>query len=423
MKKFIGDKYMKKLKIIIASLVSAILIPAMLFAWGPNRPTYTMEAPSDHVTFNSITNNPNVGDERNFVGIRESGSTSSWSDDVTVEKGKKYTVRMYVHNNAAANLNLVAENVTAFISMPTSPTKSANIEGYIDSSNATPTNIYDNATFTSNDEFSLVYTSDSAKYYNNYFGANGTALSTDLFKSPGTLLGYDKLDGKIPGCLQYDGFVMFDVTPQFTKDISLKIDKQVRLAGTSDWKESIAINPGDTVEYQVQYTNTSSDTNEYNVTINDTLPAHMTYVTGSTKLKNTNFPDWKTVSDNLPGIGINIGSYRPGSTAYLQFSAKADTPISEYACGTNSLVNKAKGTVNSVSSEDTATVTVTKTCVQPPKECKPGIPEGDVRCNPVTPPELPHTGPTEDILSILGLGAMVASIGYYLASRRKSLNR
>lgn len=52
-----------------------------------------------------------------------------------------------------------------------------------------------------------------------------------------------------------------------------------------------------------------------------------------------------------------------------------------------------------------------------PKECKPGIPEGDARCE-ETPPELPSTGPAEMIGSALGLGGIVTAGGYYLRSRR-----
>ena len=37
---------------------------------------------------------------------------------------------------------------------------------------------------------------------------------------------------------------------------------------------------------------------------------------------------------------------------------------------------------------------------------------------PVTPPELPQTGAGENIVAIVGLGALVASLGYYIASRR-----
>ena len=40
-------------------------------AWGPERTTFTMESPATYPTFNSITDNPTIGDERNFVRIGE----------------------------------------------------------------------------------------------------------------------------------------------------------------------------------------------------------------------------------------------------------------------------------------------------------------------------------------------------------------
>ncbi|MDN5274442.1 MAG: hypothetical protein JWP06_343 [Candidatus Saccharibacteria bacterium] len=70
------------------------------------------------------------------------------------------------------------------------------------------------------------------------------------------------------------------------------------------------------------------------------------------------------------------------------------------------------------------------------EECKPGIPTGDERCTPCdipgkeqypkndtvncveTPVELPHTGATENLLTLLGAGSLIAAAGYYIASRR-----
>lgn len=48
-------------------------------------------------------------------------------------------------------------------------------------------------------------------------------------------------------------------------------------------------------------------------------------------------------------------------------------------------------------------------------------PVGDVACQPTTPPtppELPHTGPADIIGGTVGIGALIAAIGYYVASRR-----
>ena len=39
--------------------------------WGPERPVYSWAEKAPHATINSIIDNPGVGDERNFVRIRE----------------------------------------------------------------------------------------------------------------------------------------------------------------------------------------------------------------------------------------------------------------------------------------------------------------------------------------------------------------
>ena len=53
--------------------------------WGPERETYTWEHPADKVTINSITDNPTLGDERNFVRVREYGTNDTYSDNVNID--------------------------------------------------------------------------------------------------------------------------------------------------------------------------------------------------------------------------------------------------------------------------------------------------------------------------------------------------
>lgn len=407
----------KRTGAVIAMIAAAVIVPASLLAWGPTRATYTIEHPADHVTFNSIVNNPNIGDERNFVGIRETGTNTTWTDNMTVQAGKNYTVRMYVHNNAADNLNLVAQNVTAKFNLPTTTGKSIRVDGFLNSSNATPTEVYDDATFSSSSDFNLAYVSGSLKYENNYFGANGVALPESIFTSTGALLGYDKLDGKIPGCFQYAGYVTFTVKPQFAPTSKFTMSKMVSKHGANKWVESYAAQPGEVVDYLIQYKNVG-ETTQTDVTFRDTLPAGETYVTGSTVYGNTVYPNGTKASDNIAnGTGINVGSYAPGANAWVIFSAKVAANDQLPACGNNKLVNTAKVTTGGGSISDTADVTVSKTCKV--NECKPGIPVGDVRCT-ETPPELPHTGTGANIATFLGLGALVTSIGYYRASRRST---
>ena len=211
-----GFKYVPKKTFVLFGLLAAVLVPSVLLAWGPDRTTFTMDKPASYVTFNSIVDNPGVGDERNFTRIRETGS-DTWSDTATIQEGKEYTIRMYVHNNAASNLNLVATNVRAALNLPLNTyTTDFTVNGFISADNAKPAKVWDQVIVRSDKEFRLQVV--SAKYFNNVTGTtNGWDLSNDLFTNAngGALLGYTSLDGKIPGCLQYAGYIIVKVKPQF----------------------------------------------------------------------------------------------------------------------------------------------------------------------------------------------------------------
>ena len=354
----------------LAVIASVGLFAGVMHAWGPtDRATFTEQSPAPYVTFDSITNNSNYGDERNFSIVKDAASTSptDWKDTLTVEAGKEYLVRIYVHNNAASNLNLVAENTRASVNLPTETAKSIEINSFISADNANPQKIWDQVTLTSDKNFNLAYVPGSAKYTNNLY-PQGTPLGEDLFTSPGALLGYDKLDGKIPGCFQYSGYVTFKVKPQFAETPDFTMSKQVRKHSdtTGGWNKTYATQPGETVDYLIQYKNDAQTTTMNNVVVKDALPAGVTYIPGSTVLANGNFPTGKTASDNIATTnGLNIGSYAPGASAWVRFSAKVADNDSLSVCGTNTLVNTATVISDYGTKTDTATVTTAKTCSTP----------------------------------------------------------
>lgn len=352
----------KRFALIAGVIVAAVAVPVAVQAWGPTRDTFTIEHPAPYVTFNSITNNPNYGDERNFVTIKDTANTNAggWTDEVNVENGKEYYVRMYVHNNAAANLNLVAQNVTAKFNVPNYESNRIQIDGYLSSSNAKPTQVWDQAVFNSNSKFSLNYVSGSAMYTNNVF-TSGTGLP-DSVVSSGATLGYNKMDGNIPGCFQYDGFVTFKVKAVKS---DFDVQKTVRASDSTDktFKENVSVKPGDKVDYQIYFKNTGG-TQLKDVVIKDTLPQGMTYVPDTTYLYNSD--GLRKVADGVTAGGMIIGGYQPGGDAYIKFTAQVAANDKLPVCGTNTLTNTAKATTSTGSKDDTAVVTV-------PKECKPVV--------------------------------------------------
>lgn len=351
---------------VLAMIAAAIIIPATLLAWGPDRPTYTIEVPADHVTFNSITNNPSHGDERNFVQVRDAASgNETYVDSISLTAGHEYVIYVYYHNNAASNLNAsgvgiahgayVKAQVPAIVSNGSTGTKAV---GYVGASNATPAEVWDDISFsnTTGGDIALRYIPGSATIHS--FGAvNGQAMG-DSIVTTGTPLGYDSLNGELKGCNEYAGYVTFRVKadqPNFT------VTKQVRKAGETTWVESVASKPGETVEYLVTYKNTGT-TQQNDVVINDILPKGVSYVAGTTVLKNTTNPNGLTVSDNITKGGINIGNYASGAAAYVKFSGKIDSNDSLPTCGANTLQNIAKAQTNNGTKQDTADVTVNKDC-------------------------------------------------------------
>jgi uncharacterized repeat protein (TIGR01451 family)/LPXTG-motif cell wall-anchored protein len=428
----------------LAVIAAAVIVPAALFAWGPDRPTYTMANPAPHVTFNSITDNPTHGDERNFVQIKEaSAANSTYGENVTLTPGKEYEVYVYYHNNASSNLNDensqfkgIAKDAFMRVQMPATVAagEKARITGFVGASNANPAQVWDEAYGTSASAVALRYVPDSAVIHSN--GAvNGKKLPNNLYTT-GTPLGYDALNGNLPGCNEFAGYVTFKfkvVQPNF------EVTKQVSKSGENKYAETVNVQPGGEVEYKINYKNTGTMQQD-NVVIKDKLPAGMSYVNGSTQVSNaTTNNQWTPIAnDAVVARGINLGSYAPGGGVYVKFKAKVAAADKLEKCGVNTLVNTATAETENGSKSDTANVTVTKECKpneckpgipvgderceEKPEECKPGVPMGDERCEetpttPETPAELPKTG-AGDLTALLGAGSLIAAIGYYVASRR-----
>ncbi|MBP6038209.1 MAG: DUF11 domain-containing protein [Candidatus Saccharimonas sp.] len=365
----------------IAVAVAAVAIPAGLYAWGPaNRVTFTMAKPADYVTFNSITDNQTYGDERNFVQVRNLTDNTQYGDNTSLIPGKEYEVRAYYHNNASTSLNDAAHNYAGIATgafmrteMPATVAAGANarITSYVGATNAkhldaAGTNlgnqVWDEAfgKNSTNAAIALNYIAGSAKVSSN--GAvNGQSLADSIFTT-GAPLGYSALDGKIPGCLQYSGYVTYRFKvnqPNFT------VSKMVRAENATDYSETITAKAGDTVVYRIEYKNTGTTT-QNNVVIRDQLPAGMTYVPGSTYLASSasNGQYVQQTAETVTQQGINIGNYLPGGNAFVKFSAKV-TSQDKLACGMNTLTNTGAADTANGSKSDTAVVTVNKTCTTP----------------------------------------------------------
>ena len=357
-------------------LAAAVIIPAVLWAWGPERPLYTIENAAPHVTFNSITNNQRMGNETNFVRIREVANGTNFRNDVQLEAGKTYEVMVFYHNNAKSELNDVtgedgkpvgvARNVQARVQMPgrLAAGETATITGFISADNAKPGEVWDNARATTTSAVALRLVPGSAKIASSNGAVNGKALPNELFTT-GTKLGYNSLDGILPGCNEYSGYITYQFVvdkPDFT------IDKQVSVDGGKTWVESAKTTPGSTIQYRLIYKNTGT-VQQDNVILKDELPAGVTYVPGSSQIANAvTGGTYKNTVDGITGSGgYKIGSFTPGSNNYFKFSAKVGANSNLATCGDNKLTNKVIAYTENGSKSDTADVTVPKDCPPEPK--------------------------------------------------------
>jgi len=394
-----------RIAIVTTILCGLVITSGAVLAYGPARPTFTTQVPATYVTFNSITNNATYGDERNFTTIKDASNTSAggWTDSVTVQDGKEYIVRMLVHNNAASNLNLVATNTRVSANVPNTTGNSVQIDGYVSADNANPQKIWDSVVMNSDKKFNIAYVAGSATYYNNVV-PGGQPLSNNIVTSGGALVGYNAMDGKVPGCYQYEGLVSFKVkvavpSPNFT------VEKKVRLNGATEWQKAITAAPGQKVDYQIGYANTGT-TSQTNVIAKDTLPVGVGYVAGSTTVKNADNPTGNGLaltSNNLvTATGINFGNYAAGANAFIRFTATLPSNDKLALCGPNQLINTATVATQNGEKSDTATVTVNKT-----------------NCTTITPVStLPTTGPAEVVAGLIGIAAITIGVVYYFKSRR-----
>lgn len=479
-----------KIAAISTALVAAgVVSTAIVSAWGDNtngRKTYTLAEINDgklgdKIVFNSIKDDTlpkgNIKDERNFVAARDAstgnkGVDNVWqNNEITVEEGKTYIVRLYVHNNNPKGEKAVAKDVSVNFSLGTVVSKEQRVDGYINSSNATPSKYWDDVVFKSADgrKFYLDYVEGSALLENNGVGKKPGKTLSDSVVNGGTKIGYNALDGKVPGCYQFANYITIEVKPVFE---NTSIEKTVRKLTDTKFSEEVNAKVGETVEYQIHYKNLNASEVK-DVIIKDSLPTNMELVKGSTKLYNSNYKNGATVNnDSIVTDGINIGNYKVNGSAYVRFQAKVVDK--DLKCGKNRLINWGKAdalvgvstTVKAFAVQDSADVYVEKDCPKEEtpkceikdgkfygkdgnvvdeatykKECeKPEEPETHkceivkgtyygIKGNEVDyntykseceKPEMPKTGATEITTGVIGLGGVVTTAGYLIASRKQN---
>lgn len=321
-------------KAVVAAVLTGAVVglgaSAAVAEFYPNRPVFDYNDPAQRVgsmdgpVFNSFINTPSYGDERAFLDARRSDQTAAGSyknvlSDVT-GGSKEVVVRMYIHNNANQSTNAsgvgIARDTKVRIALPSAEAASLRARGYISASNAAM--VEDTVDFVDTKAFKVEYVPGSAIIYNNG-PLNGAQLS-DSIVTDGAPIGYDALNGNLPGCFEYEAVVQIrvKVIPKETPNIDFT--KQVRKKGDKTWHKEVAAKPGDTVEWLLTTDNTGS-TVLNNVVTRDVLPPHVTLESGSVRWIDAQ-QDAKQDDKPLFDGGINVGNYGPGGGFYMMFSTK-----------------------------------------------------------------------------------------------------
>ena len=414
----------------------SLITAAQVSAWGPERTTFTMEQPATYPTFNSITDNPSIGDERDFVRVGEiNADVTELKNEIEIFPGRQYLVYVYFHNNASSTFNDSAHNhsgvairthMSTTFSTVLTPNEKGTISATITADNSNPGSVWDEAYMTTKtDKVLMHYIAGSAKIYSDW-KASGSVMPSTLFTEEGALLGLNALNGIIPGCEEYHGVVKYVLQAE---ELGGSIDKSVSKDGTN-FGESINLAPGEEATYRLTISNTG-DVALTNATIKDVLPDGLALVPGSVQLTANESTTPESLSDNIFGTGYNLGTIGTGNTVYITYRVKAG---SDFDCNGTELTNRATLTYDSDKSsgetkEATTTIMAKRTnCEEPTPpldtcETNPALPECQEK-NCKTNPEmegcsaLPNTGPLEIIMAIIVILGLCGGAFYLYRTHR-----
>lgn len=416
----------KKIVLLIAVVMIAAGPSVATASFYPERPIKNWNVAADRsgfdkVVFNSFINTPYYGDERHFFDAR-AGSGNDQADNYkdvlqNVKVGDELTLRTYVHNNGNQSLNganldgpTVAKNTKVRVLLPTGTAPNLKTTSFISADNATPGTVSDTAELKGASPFNVEYIPGSAAMVTGAAGSGTQKLSDNIVKD-GAQIGYNAVNGTVPGCFPYQVLVYVKVK---VKAPALSIGKKVKI-GDGKYQEQVEAKPGDKVKWILSFKNTG--TSQINNTlIRDILPGHLKLVEGSVTLVDSNHPNGKKLEDGdlFDDNGVNAGSYTSNSNGYITFETTVK-PVDDVPECVITLKNVVKSRADNIpEGEDDASVVIRKDCA-PEVEVPPTV----------TPPSapveaIPSTGPGNAIVAGLGI-SLVTYCGVVLARSRRFL--
>lgn len=284
--------------------------------YGPERRTYSWVNRAQYATFNSIIDNPEYGDERYFVKIREviEGKSTAYKTNIIIRPGHKYEVSIFYHNNAdpktvAKKAIGIADGTAVRSSFPKklNANEQGVVSAHIVASDTDPIEIWAKAFVKSEKDCYLRYIPGSALIHNKG-KLHGSNPGPDFLFGVGSLIGFNNFSGLLPGGYEYAGRITYQLFADFPDfDGSIKCS----YLNSKDDKDVYAI--------RVRYENIGS-MDQTNVVVRAILSTSTHYKLESTILNNNNTVNRMVNDDIVANHGINIGDYAGGSGwAQLEF--------------------------------------------------------------------------------------------------------
>lgn len=190
--------------------------------WGPDRKTFTEKNRPNYAVFNSIIDNKLIGDERNFVRIKDIKS-KEYKNAILAEPNHVYEVIIYYHNNSSkyvckksigiADGVMVTSNFPSIINCDEVLT----INAQITSHDCNPPTIWGGCYILSKLKCKITYVEGTA-LIENKGKLNGQSIGPAYLFSTGSLLGFNKISGLLPGGYEYAGFIKYKLKVEETKN-------------------------------------------------------------------------------------------------------------------------------------------------------------------------------------------------------------
>lgn len=335
------------------------------------------------------------------INTRNTTTNTQYAKATSAKVDDVIAVQVWYHNKENADSGKVANNLKVKIDVPTTPGKVQTISSTVGADNSNT--VTDSATVNlSLDNAYLEYIPGSAQWRHNA-GTNTNVNYVTTNISDQVVNGGAVVDTTLQPCFNFESTVTILVR---VRAASVSITKQVRKLGETTWNVTNNAQPGDTLEYLITFKN-QGNTVLQNVKIGDNMPAHVTYVPGTTMLKNGANPSGiKITSDNITTGGIDVGNYNPGAVGYVWFQAKINKDL---APGCYDFKNV--GVVRPQGMNEFYNTAITHVCVAAVQTTPTPTPAPQ-------PTPLPQTGAEGAMAATMGTGALGYSLRNYLRSKR-----